>query len=109
MSDSDRAGGCVIDTRRFHGQYFEIMQDTGRSQTAVMTIGPGEDAGPAETHTGDQIIYVIEGHARVRMGDVESEAGPGACVMIPAGTRHHVDNPGTTPLFCLTIYAPPVY
>ena len=39
MSESDRAGGGVIDTRRFHGQYFEILQDTGRSQTAGMTIG----------------------------------------------------------------------
>jgi mannose-6-phosphate isomerase-like protein (cupin superfamily) len=45
----------------------------------------------------------------VRVGDVEGEAGPGACVMIPAGTRHHVENPGTAPLFCLTVYAPPVY
>ena len=109
MSESDRAGSGVIDTGRLRGQYFEIMQNTGRSQTAVMTIGPGEDAGPEETHAGDQIIYVIEGRARVRLGDVEHEAGPGACVMIPAGTRHHVDNPGAAPLFCLTIYAPPVY
>ena len=109
MTDRGRAGGGVIDTRGFRGQYFEIMQDTGRSQTAVMTIGPGEDAGPEEIHEGDQIIYVIEGRARVRVGDVENEAGPGACVMIPAGTRHHVDNPGAAPLFCLTIYAPPVY
>ena len=109
MSALERAGGGVIDTSRFRGQYFEIMQDTGRSQTAVMTIAPGEDAGPAETHTGDQIIYVIEGRARVRLGEVEREAGAGACIMIPAGTRHHVDNPGSAPLFCLTIYAPPVY
>jgi mannose-6-phosphate isomerase-like protein (cupin superfamily) len=109
MSPLERAGGGVIDTRRFRGQYFEILQDTGRSQTAVMTIEPGEDAGPEETHAGDQIIYVIEGRARVRVGDVESDAGAGACVMIPAGTPHHVENPGAAPLFCLTIYAPPVY
>ena len=109
MSASKRARGGLIDTRRLRGQYFEIMQDTGRSQTATMTIEPGEDAGPEETHAGDQIIYVIEGRARVRVGDVESEAGPGACIMIPAGTPHHVDNPGAAPLFCLTIYAPPVY
>ena len=109
MSDARRAPRGVVDTVALRGRYFEVMQDTGRSQTAVMTIPPGEDAGPAEVHVGDQIIYVIEGRARVRVGDVESEAGPGACVMIPAGTRHHVENSGTAPLFCLTIYAPPVY
>jgi mannose-6-phosphate isomerase-like protein (cupin superfamily) len=29
--------------------------------------------------------------------------------MIPAGTRHHVRNPGSTPLFFVTVYAPPEY
>jgi mannose-6-phosphate isomerase-like protein (cupin superfamily) len=109
MSDAPRSRTGVVDTVPLRGRYFEVMQDTGRSQTAVMTIPPGEDAGPEEVHVGDQIIYVIEGRARVRVGAIEGEAGPGACVMIPAGTRHHLENPGPAPLFCLTIYAPPVY
>ncbi len=33
----------------------------------------------------------------------------GGCVLIPAGARHHVRNPGAAPLFFLTIYAPPAY
>ena len=63
-----------------------------QSQTAVMTIGPGEDAGPEEMHAGDQVIYVIEGEApRAARRGRRTAAGPGACVMIPAGTRHHVE------------------
>jgi mannose-6-phosphate isomerase-like protein (cupin superfamily) len=99
----------VIDTGLFRGHYFEVLQETERSQTAVMTIAPGEDAEPEETHAGDQIVYVVEGEAVVRLGDTEENAGPGSCVMIPAGTRHHVRNPGRVPLFLVTIYAPPVY
>jgi gentisate 1,2-dioxygenase len=99
----------VMNVERYRGRFFEVLQETAQSQTAVMTIGPGEDAGPEETHAGDQVIYVIEGEARVRLGEATHDAGPGACVLIPAGTRHHVENTGRVPLFCLTVYAPPVY
>jgi mannose-6-phosphate isomerase-like protein (cupin superfamily) len=99
----------VMDLNEYRGRFFEVLQETERSQTAVMTIGPGEDAGPEEVHAGDQVIYVIEGEARVRLGEATHAAGPGACVMIPAGTRHHLENTGRTPLFCLTVYSPPAY
>src|SRR2546422_8564806 len=52
---------------------------------------------------------VVEGEALVRIGDKERRAAAGALVMIPAGTRHHVKNPGAQPLFFVTIYAPPAY
>ena len=99
----------VVDTTRHRGEFFTVLQRTERSQTAVMTIAPGADAGPEERHEGDQVVYVIEGEAAVRIGDTEHRAGPGALVMIPAGARHHVRNPGRAPLFLVTVYAPPEY
>jgi len=99
----------VVDVGRSQGKFFEILQETERSQTAVMTIGPGADAGPEETHAGDQIIYVIEGDAVLRVEGREHRAGAGACVMIPADTPHHVRNEGDSPLFFLSVYAPPAY
>ena len=54
-----------------------MLQQTERSQTAVMTIEPGEDAGPAEEHAGDQIIYVVEGEAIVRIGRPRASRWPG--------------------------------
>ncbi len=99
----------VVDCSRYRGRFFEVLQTTGRSQTAVMTIEPGEEAGPEETHGGDQIVFVIEGEAVVRVDGAEHRAGSGASVMIPAGARHHVRNPGTAPLFFFTVYAPPAY
>ncbi|HET7874255.1 MAG TPA: cupin domain-containing protein [Methylomirabilota bacterium] len=99
----------VVATGRYRGRFFAVLQQTQLSQTAVMTIGPGLDAGPEETHEADQIIFVIEGEAVVRVGSEEHRAGAGASVMIPAGTRHHVRNPGQDPLFFFTVYAPPAY
>jgi mannose-6-phosphate isomerase-like protein (cupin superfamily) len=99
----------VVDTTRHRGELFTVLQHTARSQTAVMTIAPGADAGPEERHEGDQIVYVVEGEAIVRIGEGEHRAGAGALVMIPAGVRHHVRNPGRAPLFFVTVYAPPEY
>jgi mannose-6-phosphate isomerase-like protein (cupin superfamily) len=99
----------VVNALAHRGEYFRVLQQTARSQAAVMTIRPGEDAGPPEEHAGDQILFVIEGEAIVRIGDREHRAGPGALVTVPAGTRHHVSNPGQVPLFFVTVYAPPAY
>ena len=86
-----------------------ISERAERSQTAVMTVAPGQDAGPEETHAADQILYVIDGQAEVRVGKELATAGPGTLVTIPAGTPHHVRSTGAVPLFFLTVYAPPEY
>ena len=99
----------VNDVPRHRGQFFEILQETAQSQTAVMTIGPGQDGGPAETHAGDQVVYVIEGEGILTIGGAEHRVRPGVCALIPAGTLHHVKNAGTEPLFFLSVYAPPAY
>ena len=99
----------MVDINRFRGRFFAVLQETVRSQTAVMTIEPGGNAGPEETHAADQIIYLVEGEATVRVEEHEHHATAGACVLIPAGARHHVKNSGTAPLFFLTIYTPPAY
>ena len=99
----------LVDIHAYRGRFFEVLQQTERTQTAVMTIAPGQDGGPEETHAGDQVVYVIEGHGVLTIAGREHEVGPGTCAMIPAGTLHHVRNPGRTPLFFLSVYAPPAY
>jgi mannose-6-phosphate isomerase-like protein (cupin superfamily) len=45
----------------------------------------------------------------LKIGGKEHRAPAGSLVMIPARTPHHVKNPGRTPLFFVTVYAPPAY
>jgi mannose-6-phosphate isomerase-like protein (cupin superfamily) len=104
-----RRGALVARPGDHRGEFFRVLQETARSQTAVMTVAPGQDAGPEETHATDQIVYVIEGQAEVRVGSERLTAGPGTLVVIPAGTLHHVRSAGETALFFLTVYAPPEY
>ena len=104
-----RRGPLVVRPADHRGDFFRVLQETERSQTAVMTVAPGQDAGPEETHAADQILYVIDGQAEVRVGNELATAGPGTLVTIPAGTPHHVRSTGAVPLFFLTVYAPPEY
>jgi len=98
-----------VDIFAHKGGFFRVLQRTSRSQAAVMTIAPGGDAGPEEEHTGDQIIYIVEGEALVRVQNQEYHVGPGTLLTIPARTRHYVENPSSIPVFFLTVYAPPAY
>jgi tetratricopeptide (TPR) repeat protein len=58
----------VVRPAEHRGAFFRVRQEPAASQTAVMTVAPGQDAGPEEEHAGDQIVYVLEGEADVRVG-----------------------------------------
>ena len=72
-----RRGALVVRPGDHRGEFFRVLQETARSQTAVMTVAPGQDAGPEEIHAADQILYVIEGEAEVRIGEERATPGPG--------------------------------
>src|SRR2546427_9703386 len=97
----------VVDALAHRGRFFRVLQQTERSQTAVMTIAPGEDGGPEEEHAGDQVVYVVEGEALVTIAGQEHRAAAGSLVMIPARTRHPVKTPRATLPFSLTACTPP--
>lgn len=98
-----------IDVTGHKGQFFTILAETDKSQIGVMTIKPGQDSGPEEIHSGDQIVYVIDGEAQVRLNGEEGKVISGQALIIPAGAQHHIYNCGQNQLFFLTIYAPPSY
>lgn len=108
-SSGIRRGTLAVHPAEHRGAFFRVLQETARTQTAVMTVAPGGDAGPEETHDADQLIYVLEGEAELRVGAERLVAAPGTLVTIPAGTPHHVRSVGAAPLFFLTVYAPPAY
>lgn len=99
------------------GPFFKILRTTERTQTGFMTIAPGSEAGPPETHEdSDQVFYIVEGVAEMKVweeGDeappVQREAPAGTVVVVPAGLQHWVKSVGSGPLVFLTVYGPPEY
>lgn len=97
------------DVIKSKGEFFRVLGQTDRSQIATMTIESGKDSGPEELHTGDQIIYIVEGSARVLIGEKTHTLSKNMIAIVPSKTRHHIYNEGTGDLFFLTIYTPPEY
>jgi len=92
------------------GRFFHVETETAHSQTAVMTLLPGEDGGEEPGgHPGDQVLFVAEGEVVVMTADEEMRARAGTVVVIPPRTPHRVRNVGSTPALLLNVYTPPAY
>ncbi len=67
---------------------------------------PGQGP-PYHVHTAlDEVIYVLDGTIRLRLGDQVEEATAGAIVFIPRGTPHTWEGLGDKALRFLAVIAP---
>jgi quercetin dioxygenase-like cupin family protein len=89
------------------GGLYKILasgEETGGAMTIVEFNIP-EGAGPPEhTHAQAEAVYVLEGTLSYRIADQTFEAGPGTCIVIPAGTWETFEPRGTVRM--LGIYTP---
>jgi quercetin dioxygenase-like cupin family protein len=87
-----------------------IGPETGASNLEVIIgeIERGKGALP-HAHPGiEQVCYVLEGRARVEIGDESvGELGPGDSVFFPADVPHVFTTVSEEPVKVLVIYAPP--
>lgn len=54
----------------------------------------------------EEIYYILEGHAKMQIGDETSDVGPGDAIAIPPGQRHTILNTGDVVLKFLCCCAP---
>jgi len=93
------------------GHGFRVVLGDDHSQTAQMTLGPGEtEGGPNNRHKGaDQWLYVVSGSGEATVNDDRVELREGTLVLIQRGDRHEIRNTGSGPLKTLNVYVPPAY
>jgi len=91
--------------------WFEVLQTTERSQTAMMTLEPGAATGEkAEAHEkSDQVLLVLEGELIGEVGEERPRLSKGDVVVIEAGTKHRFANASTKPAVTFNVYSPPAY
>jgi mannose-6-phosphate isomerase-like protein (cupin superfamily) len=92
-------------------EWFEVLQTGRRSQTAMMTLAPGQATGDkAEAHKkSDQVLLMLSGELSGKVGRKQVRLGQGDVLLIPAGTPHRFNNRGKIPAVTFNVYAPPEY
>jgi mannose-6-phosphate isomerase-like protein (cupin superfamily) len=92
-------------------EWFEVLQTHERTQTAMMTLAPGDATGDkAESHSrSDQVLLVLEGRLQGEVGGERPLLHEGDVLIIPAGVKHRFVNPGREPAVTFNVYAPPAY
>jgi mannose-6-phosphate isomerase-like protein (cupin superfamily) len=81
--------------------------DGARNQSlAEATVAPGAQTIEHLHRRSEEIYRFVSGAGRMRLGDEESEVRAGDTVLIAAGVRHRLVNPGPEPLVLLCCCSP---
>ena len=99
LNHEDTANRRLIGRENVGARQLEVVP-------GVVTKGGGA---LKHSHPGiEQACYVLEGRARVEVGDdYVDEVGPGDSVFFPAGAPHVFTTISEEPVRVLVIYAPP--
>ena len=92
-------------------EWFEVLQTSKRTQTAMMTLSPGEKTGrKAEAHKeSDQVLLMLSGKLSGTVGPETVSLKKGDILLIRAGTLHRFENPGRARAVTFNVYSPPEY
>ena len=88
---------------------FKVMHTTPRSQTAMLTLHPGQSSNPAgSTHPdSDQIVLVLEGEVHAEVAHETATLHKGDCVVVEANTPHRFTNRSQATAVMFNAYAAP--
>jgi mannose-6-phosphate isomerase-like protein (cupin superfamily) len=92
-------------------EWFEVLQTSKRSQTAMMTLPPGDETGrkPEAHRKSDQVLLMLSGKLSGTVGAEKVTLKKGDILLIRAGTPHRFKNPGRQSAVTFNVYSPPEY
>lgn len=90
---------------------FSVLQTLEKSQTATMTLRPGEWSGEKgnEHPDSEQTLLVLEGEVVAEIGDDRKVLRKGDVVIVPRKAPHRFGNEGEDIALTFNVYAPPAY
>ena len=91
--------------------WFEVLQTTKRSQTAVMKLSAGGNSSEEMNvhENSDQVLLVVEGEIEAEIAGQKKTLRKGDTVIVPAGTPHRFANRGKGDALTFNVYSPPEY
>ena len=91
---------------KLNTNFRQVLQTGEHSQIVVMSLKPGEEIGSEIHPTSDQLLFFVDGTAKVTVDGDSATVGEHDMVAIPAGARHNVQNISKDNLKLFTVYAP---
>ena len=91
--------------------WFQVLQTTERSQTAVMVLSDGgQSSEEMNVHRrSDQVLFLVEGELLAEVGGEKTTMRQGDTCIVPAGTPHRFENCGSGRAVTFNVYSPPEY
>ena len=84
----------------------EIPRYDLSASAGLSVIQPGQAAHEPHAHDGEEIMFVLEGLAEIRIGAETERAGPNTAVFCPPHVFHGIRNAGDTPIRYMIIRTP---
>jgi len=91
--------------------WFEVLQTSKRTQTAMMILKPGKSSGsePEGHKNSDQVLLVLKGEVEGEIVNETVTLHEGDVIIIPAGTRHKFTNRSSADVVTFNTDSPPEY
>ena len=91
--------------------WFEVLQTSKRTQTAMMILKPGKSSGsePEGHKNSDQVLLVLKGEVEGEIVNETVTLHEGDVIIIPAGTRNKFTNRSSADVVTFNTYSPPEY
>jgi mannose-6-phosphate isomerase-like protein (cupin superfamily) len=91
--------------------WFEVLQTTKRSQSAVMILtADGESSEEMNVHEkSDQVLLLVEGELEAEIGGKKLTMRQGDTCIVAAGTPHRFVHKGKRRAVTFNVYSPPEY
>ena len=78
----------------------------GENVISVMNwIEPGNEVRP-HSHTFEQLVLILQGHARYHVGDEVFDCTPGSMLRVPAGQVHYIEVVGEETVLNMDLFSP---
>jgi len=92
-------------------KWFEVVETTERTQTAVMVLTPGgHSSEEMNVHKkSDQVLLLLEGELHAEVGGEKRTMRKGDSCIVSAGTPHRFENRGNNRAVTFNVYSPPEY
>jgi len=82
---------------------FSVLEDAEDCKVKRLVVKPGQVLSLQKHQRRSEHWTVIQGEAKVRLGDKEFNLKANESTFIPAGTRHRLENPGTEDIHLIEV------